>query len=111
LEHWRDSRVDEGGALLPFGKDDDMPREAIDAQGITWTCIQAFAGLGNDPEKTDAARVDGTRDQVHVVCTPSGGAKSVRLELPGDWEKSISDDALLQAIRSQLAEEPSASQA
>ena len=87
-----------------------MPREVSDAEGITWTCIQAFAGLGNDSEKTDAARVDGTRNQVHVVCTPSGGAKSVRLELSRDWETSLPDDDLLRAIRSQLAEERSASQ-
>ncbi|KFG67496.1 hypothetical protein [Microvirga sp. BSC39] len=87
-----------------------MPREVSDAEGITWTCIQAFAGLGNDPEKTDAARVDGTRNQVHVVCTPSGGAKSVRLELPGDWETSLPDDDLLRAIRSQLIEESPAAQ-
>jgi hypothetical protein len=86
-----------------------MPREVSDAEGITWTCIQAFAGLGNDPEKMDAARVDGARNQVHVVCTPAGGAKSVRLELTEDWETSLSDDDLLQAIRSQLAEEMSAS--
>jgi hypothetical protein len=98
------------GAFLHAGKDNDMPREVSDAEGITWTCIQAFAGLGNDPEKTDAARVDGTRNQVHVVCTPSGGAKSVRVELTEDWEKSLSDDDLLQAVRSQLAEETSASQ-
>ena len=87
-----------------------MPREVSDAEGITWTCIQAFAGLGNDPEKADAARVEGTQNQVHIVCTPSGGAKSVRLELTKDWETSLSDDDLLQAIRSQLAEETSASQ-
>ena len=87
-----------------------MPREVSDAEGITWTCIQAFAGLGNDPEKADAARVEGTQNQVHIVCTPSGGAKSVRLELTKDWETSLSDDDLLQAIRSQLAEESSASQ-
>jgi hypothetical protein len=87
-----------------------MPREVSDEEGITWTCIQAFAGLGNDPEKADAARVDGTRNQVHVVCTPSGGAKSVRLELTEDWEMSLSDHDLLQIIRSQLAEETSASQ-
>jgi hypothetical protein len=87
-----------------------MPREVSDGEGITWTCIQAFAGLGNDPEKMDAARVDGTRNQVHIVCTPSGGAKSVRIELAEDWETSLSDDDLLQTIRSQLAEELSASQ-
>jgi hypothetical protein len=87
-----------------------MPREVSDAEGITWTCIQAFAGLSNDPEKMNAARVDGTRNQVHIVCTPSGGAKSVRIELAEDWETSLPDDDLLQAIRSQLAEESSASQ-
>ena len=87
-----------------------MPREVSDAEGITWTCIQAFAGLGNDPEKTDAARVDGTRNQVHVVCTPSGGARSVRIELTEDWEASLSEDDLLRAIRSQLTEEASAPQ-
>ena len=87
-----------------------MPREVSDAEGITWTCIQAFAGLGNDPEKINAARVDGTRNQVHIVRTPSGGAKSVRIELAEDWETSLPDDDLLQAIRSQLAEESSASQ-
>lgn len=85
-----------------------MPRE-VNGDGITWSCIQAFAGLGNDPEKTDAARVDGERDQVHVVCTPSGGAKSVRIEVSENWEASLSDDDLLQAIRSQLAEEMSSS--
>jgi hypothetical protein len=84
-----------------------MSREITDSEGITWSCIQAFAGLGNDPEKTDAARVDGAEDHVHVVCTPSGGAKSVRLELPGDWERAISDDALLEIVRSQLEEEQS----
>jgi hypothetical protein len=64
-----------------------MPREVSDADGTAWTCIQAFAGLGNDPEKTEAARVEGAGDRVTVVCTPSGGAQSVRLELPLDWEQ------------------------
>ena len=82
-----------------------MPREVTDTGGVTWSCIQAFAGLGNDPVKAAAARVDGTADRFRVVCTPSGGAKSVRLELPGDWEQDMSDDALLNAIRSRLAEE------
>ena len=82
-----------------------MPREVTDADGIVWTCIQAFAGLGNDREKTDAARVEGARDHVHVVCTPSGGAKSVRLELPADWEKSASEENLVEAIRARLGEE------
>ena len=82
-----------------------MPREITDADGVTWSCIQAFAGLGNDPEKADAARVQGSPDCFHVVCTPSGGAKSVRLELPGGWEENMPDEAILTAIRSRLAED------
>lgn len=78
-----------------------MPREVTDSEGITWTCIQAFAGLGKDAEKTEAARVEDAGNRFHVVCTPSGGAKSVRIELPGNWEKALSDEELLRAIQSQ----------
>ncbi len=78
-----------------------MPREVTDNDSITWSCIQAFAGLGNDSEKMDAARVEGSADHVHVVCTPSGGAQSVRLKLPMDWEEKLPDEALLDAIHQQ----------
>lgn len=73
-----------------------MPREVTDADGVLWTCIQAFAGLGNDPDKRAAARVEGS-DAVTVVCTPSGGARSRRLALPHDWER-MDDASLLAAI-------------
>ena len=78
-----------------------MAREVTDADGIKWTCIQAFAGLGKDAEKTEAARVEGASHRFHVTCTPSGGARSVRIELPGDWEKNLSDEQLLGAIQKQ----------
>jgi len=81
-----------------------MPREVTGEDGVVWSCIQAFAGLGNDSEKAAAARVEGASSRVYVVCTPSGGAKSVRLALPGGWEESLSDDCLLEAIRAGLAE-------
>jgi hypothetical protein len=81
-----------------------MPREITDGDGITWTCIQAFAGLGNDPEKVEAARVEGSRQCVRVVCTPGGGARSVCLELPLDWEANLADETMLEAIRTQPAE-------
>jgi hypothetical protein len=80
-----------------------MPREITDDNGVTWSCIQAFAGLGNNPAKADAARVEGTADRFHVVCTPSGGARSVRIELPEGWEQSCSDEDILAAIHSRLA--------
>lgn len=73
------------------------PREVTDQDGIAWTCIQAFAGLGNDSAKQDAARLPGS-DRVAVVCTPSGGARSKRLALPADWQ-AMDDEDLLAAIR------------
>jgi len=82
-----------------------MSRDVTDADGTTWTCIQAFAGLGADADKTEAARVDGAPDQVHVVCTPSGGAKSVRVQLPEAWEQELSDEELLQTIRTRLGQD------
>lgn len=81
-----------------------MPREVTAPDGITWTCIQAFSGLGKDPEKIEAARVDGEADAFQVVCTPSGGAQSVRIELPGDWETKISEEQLLDMIQARLNE-------
>ncbi len=81
-----------------------MPREVTSTDGVTWSCIQAFAGLGNDPEKADAARVDGDSNRFHVVCTPSGGAKSVRLELPSGWEEGVPDEELVEAIEAKLQE-------
>lgn len=78
-----------------------MEREITDKNGITWTCIQAYSGLNDDAENRSAAQVKGTEDTYWVVCTPSGGAKSVRLKLQGEWETSYSDEALLNEIESQ----------
>jgi hypothetical protein len=75
-----------------------MPREVTGEDGVRWTCAQAYAGLSDAAEKDAAARVDGAREAYRVVCTPSGGAKSVELELPGDWEQAMPDEALLRAI-------------
>ena len=72
-----------------------MEREVQDADGVTWKCVQAFAGLSDAAAAKDAARTDGGRLQ--VVCTPSGGARSVRVELPERWEK-LADEKLLAAI-------------
>ena len=79
-----------------------MARDVTDTDGIAWSCIQAFAGLENDPRKAEAARVGGT-DRYRVVCTPSGGTKSVHLELPSTWE-AMPEEELLQAIHSRFGE-------
>jgi Na+-translocating ferredoxin:NAD+ oxidoreductase RnfC subunit len=73
-----------------------MEREVTDADGTTWTCVQAFSGVSQDLEHQEAAKVKG-EEAYWVVCTPSGGAQSVRVKLPKDWE-NMADEALLEAI-------------
>ena len=67
------------------------PRTVTDGDNLVWSCVQALAGLVED-------------DVVTVVCTPSGGAQSVRVELPADWTKDVSDADLLEAIERARAE-------
>lgn len=78
-----------------------MEREITDSNNITWTCSQAYSGLESNAENQDAAEVKGQDNTYWVVCTPSGGAKSVRLKLQGDWEKLYSNEALLNEIQAQ----------
>ena len=89
----------EGPTLSQTGT---MTREITDPDGTTWTLAQAFAGLGLAAERADAARVMGTADRVHVVCTPSGGAQSVRVELREGWEDAPEEE-LLDALRAASA--------
>lgn len=85
-------------------------REVTDQEGTTWTCVQAYAGLnGKNGEK--AAQLSETSDhKVPVVCTPSGGAQSVRLELSQDWLEQLPDDQLLANIRQARQEAAEASE-
>lgn len=76
-----------------------MPREVTDEEGTTWRVVQAFAGVGESRAATRAAERAAARDGfVAVVCTPTGGAQTVRAELPKGWETSASDDDILAAI-------------
>jgi hypothetical protein len=75
-----------------------MAREVTDGDGTAWSCVEAYAGLSEEG-KSDAARVEGT-DRYRVVCTPSGGAASVTLELPAGWDESLTDADLLREIDS-----------
>jgi hypothetical protein len=73
-------------------------REVQDAEKTTWTCVQALSGLTGQAAEVAAERIESEEGTVPVVCTPSGGAQSVRLELPRDWSDARSDDDLLKAI-------------
>jgi hypothetical protein len=76
-----------------------MQRDVTDDEQTTWSCVQAFSGTGDSAAARAAAeRIASADGKVAVVCTPSGGAQSVRLELDPGWEDSLSDDALVAAI-------------
>jgi hypothetical protein len=72
-------------------------REVQDKDNVTWQCVQAFAGLENNstPISEKIKSADGT---VPVVCTPSGGAQTIRLHLQEDWNDEMSDNDLLQEL-------------
>jgi hypothetical protein len=73
-------------------------REVQDGDDVRWTCVQAMGGLGGAAAEIAADRLESERGTVPVVCTPSGGAQSVRVELPRDWMESVDDGALSRAI-------------
>jgi hypothetical protein len=82
-----------------------MPREVTDADGTTWSCVQLYANLSDgDAAQAAAERAADAPDHVAVVCTPSGGAQSVRVELPTDWEEATDDATLVAAIASARAD-------
>lgn len=79
-----------------------MPREIQDDENTVWSLAEAYAGLKSDADSAEpnpAARVKGEDDKVYVIATPSGGAQTVRLELPTDWEESLSDEQILDEIK------------
>ena len=75
-------------------------REVQDAEGTRWTCVQALAAVEGELAEMAAAHIEGDDGMVPVVCTPSGGAETVRVHLAAGWEDSVSDDELLAAIGS-----------
>lgn len=75
-----------------------IQREVQDSENITWTCVQALSGLSGEAAAEAAERVESEEGKVPVVCTPSGGEQSVRVELPTGWEKQMSDEDLLATI-------------
>ncbi len=79
-------------------------REITDNENLTWTCVQAFAGVGGKAAAEATDRTESAEGTVTVVCTPSGQAQTVRLELPAAWLEETSDDELCSAILAQRRE-------
>ena len=73
-------------------------REVQDEDNVRWTCVQALAGGSGAAAELAAEHLESDDGTLPVICTPSGGEQSVRLELRRGWEESISDAELLQAI-------------
>jgi len=73
-------------------------REVTDKENTTWTCVQAYGGIEGKAGEKAAALAETEVGTVPVVCTPSGGAQTVRLELAKDWFDNLPDEDLAAAI-------------
>ncbi len=73
-------------------------REVTDQQRTTWTCVQAYAGTDGAAAQQATELSESEAGTVPVVCTPSGGAQTVRLELSKGWFDSLTDEELTAAI-------------
>ena len=76
-------------------------REVTDSENTTWTCVQAYGTLSKENADKAAELTEDTNGEVTVVCTPSGGAQTVRLQLPKNWLESVSDEELVNQIAAQ----------
>ena len=74
-------------------------REVTDKNNTRWTCVQAFTGTEGDAALEATRLTEKSQDKVEVICTPSGGAQTVRLQLDKAWTEAISDEALVEAIQ------------
>ncbi|WP_299707824.1 hypothetical protein [uncultured Pontibacter sp.] len=76
-------------------------REVTDSENTNWTCVQAYGNLSQENADKAAELTEETNGDVTVVCTPSGGAQTVRLQLPKDWMEALSDEDLVKQIIAQ----------
>lgn len=74
-------------------------REITDENNTTWTCVQAYAGLSSEASEKAAALAENDNGTIPVVCTPNGGAQSVRLALPKNWLEDMPDEELLSEVK------------
>ncbi len=73
-------------------------REVTDQDNLTWTCVQAYAAVTSKTAEEATALAETDSGEVTVVCTPTGGAQTVRLQLNNTWLEELTDDQLKQAI-------------
>ena len=75
-----------------------VQREVQGDDGTRWTCVQALGGVSAVTAEAAADKLADDAGRVPVVCTPSGGAQSVRAMLDPGWAEAMDDAALLAAI-------------
>lgn len=73
-------------------------REVTGTDNTTWTCVQAYSSLAKEDADRAAEITEDENGEVTVVCTPGGGAQTVRLQLAKDWMESVSDKELVKQI-------------
>ncbi len=74
-----------------------IQKEVIDRENTKWTCVQTYS---SNPEAADKAEaLSGDDGKAEVVCTPSGGAQSVRLTLAKNWMDMQDEEILLQIAK------------
>jgi hypothetical protein len=77
-------------------------REVQDQNNTKWVCVEALSGISDNSSEV-ADKIQDGNGNVPVVCTPSGGAQTVRIKVRSDWTDSLSDEDLLNEItRNQL---------
>ncbi len=73
-------------------------REVTDKQNVRWTCVEVYSGMQQKLSEKAAEIIENEDGKVTVVCTPTGGAQTVRLELNNNWLEQLQDEALIDAI-------------
>jgi hypothetical protein len=73
-------------------------KDIQDRENVTWTCVQAFSGGDSGAAQEAEQHAIDANGNVPVVCTPSGGGQSLRLQLPVDWYEQMTETTLLAAI-------------
>jgi len=76
-------------------------REVTDKENIKWTCVQAYSGSEGKIAEKAVELSEGNEGTVSVVCTPNGGAQTVRINLNKNWEDQLAEEDLLEAIKKQ----------
>ncbi|HEY0740578.1 MAG TPA: hypothetical protein VGD40_03915 [Chryseosolibacter sp.] len=72
-------------------------REVQDQNNTRWVCVEALSGLSDNSSEV-AEKIQDRNGKVPVVCTPSGGAQTVRIKVNPDWVEKLSDEELVSQI-------------